>query len=432
MRRWSSYRRSIVFMSIAVICVCVRSAFASKDNPRETPVVKVVRENASAVVNISTERLIYLSENPFWGRYGSEFDMLFEKFFGYYTPRRALKLHSVGSGVILDTNGIIVTNAHVVNMASNVVVILRDGKSVEGKVMYEDPKDDIAIVKITPPEPLHAAKLGKPGDVMIGETVVAIGNPLGLENSVTVGVISGKDRKIEASNGRIVFDGLLQIDAPINPGNSGGALLNLNGELVGINVAVVQNSQSIGFAIPIEKVKKALDEYRRNKSVSVKRNISSNNTSSMKSQSLSPSFSSVGRRWDPFAEMERMRESMRRIFEDSFSGITSKGGMPGMFDTDLFYDTDFELKDLGDKYEMKINTKGLNKNKIDIEIHQHSLSISGEYSEQTEETTKNSSVRSHTYGSFLKSVSLPEDADTDKLTTTTQGDELIITIPKKK
>ncbi len=438
MSRLGLYRKCIVVLIcfIFISMISMGYVYASEDNPRETPVVKVVRENADAVVNISTERLVYLSENPFWGRYGSDFDMFFEKFFGYYTPRRALKLHSVGSGVILDSDGIIVTNAHVVNMASNVVVILRDGKSVEGKVMYEDPKDDIAIIKIDPPESLHAAKLGKPGDIMIGETVVAIGNPLGLENSVTVGVVSGKNRKIESNNGQIVFDGLLQIDAPINPGNSGGALLNLNGELVGINVAVVQNSQSIGFAIPVDKVKKALEEYRRNKIVSVRRNTSPNYSTGThvgQKQIGHPNSSyPLKEQWDPFAEMERMRERMRRMFEESFSGMMSKGGMPGMFNTDMFYDTDFELKDLGDRYEMRINISGLNKNKIDIEIHQHSLSISGEYSEQTEETTQHSSVRSHTYGSFLKSISLPDDADTDKMTTTTQGDELIVTIPKKK
>src|SRR3989338_1030890 len=255
---------SILFL-VALFFYSMAVAQETPPNPRETPVVKVVRENAEAVVNISTEHIILLRENPMWGHYGSEFDFWFDQFFGQPGRTRALKLKSVGSGVIVDKEGMIITNAHVVHMASNIFVILSDGTSVQGKVVYENPADDLAIIKIDSPKPLKVVKLGREDDILIGETVVAIGNPLGLENSVTVGIISGKEREIYSSRGEKVSDELIQIDATINPGNSGGALLNLNGELVGINVAVVQNSQSIGFAVPVKKIKQALEAHAHNK-----------------------------------------------------------------------------------------------------------------------------------------------------------------------
>ncbi len=251
---------------LVVLSFLLPSAIVGGDavNPRETPVVKVVRENAAAVVNISTEHIILLRENPAWGNYGSEFDFLFDQFFGLHQRTRALKLNSVGSGVVVDSNGIIVTNAHVVHMASNIFVVLNDGTSAAGKVVYENPRADLALIRVDPPKPLKAVSLGQDDDVMIGETVVAIGNPLGLENSVSAGVISGKDREVYSSRDEKVSEGLIQTDAPINPGNSGGALFNLAGELIGINVAVVQNSQSIGFAIPVKKVRGAIDAHQRN------------------------------------------------------------------------------------------------------------------------------------------------------------------------
>ncbi len=182
-----------VFLGIIIVIMSYRiDAYAlEKDNPRETPIVKIVRENKDAVVNISTERIALLRENPFWGSYGSEFDIFFENFYGRNMPQYALKLKSVGSGVIIDKNGIVVTNAHVVNMASNVFIVLNDGTSIKGQVMYEDPSIDLALVKIDPPKPLKEINLGTSNDIMIGETVVAIGDPLGLENSVTAGIITG-------------------------------------------------------------------------------------------------------------------------------------------------------------------------------------------------------------------------------------------------
>ena len=126
----------VIIFTVLFLIGYVLSSHAS--GVRETPVVKVVRDNREAVVNISTERIIYLRESPFWGNYDNEFDLLFESFFRMQRPLHTLKLKSVGSGVIIDKSGVIVTNAHVINMASNIYVILNDGTSVEGEVMYAD------------------------------------------------------------------------------------------------------------------------------------------------------------------------------------------------------------------------------------------------------------------------------------------------------
>ena len=228
---------------------------------RETPVVNVVREWGPNVVNIGTEKVVLLHQHPFWGQYGNQMDAVARQFFAPQSVN-AVKIKSVGSGVILNNEGIIVTNAHVVNMASKVYVSLSDGKSVEGTVLGIDQKGDLALVKIALPSPVKDMKLADTGNVMVGETVVAIGNPLGLENSVSVGVISGKSRFFQTPEHNIVMTDLLQTDAAINAGNSGGALLNLDGELIGVNLAVIQNASNIGFAVPADKIKAVLNLYR--------------------------------------------------------------------------------------------------------------------------------------------------------------------------
>ncbi|MBN1869217.1 MAG: trypsin-like peptidase domain-containing protein [Candidatus Omnitrophica bacterium] len=404
------------------------SVQAEMSSARETPVVKVVRDNAEAVVNISTEHIILLRENPYWGQYGSEFDYFFDQFFGIQRPRRALKLNSVGSGVIVDAQGVIVTNAHVVHMASNIFIVLNDGTSVPGKVVYENLKDDLAIVRIQPPKPLKQVKLGTTGDIMIGESVVAIGNPLGLENTVTLGVISGKDREINSPQGTTVMGELLQIDAPINPGNSGGALINLDGELVGINVAVVQNSQSIGFAIPVEKVKAALKSHEDNKNLAVKYRKAAGEPRQALSQNKPEPAQPVDR-WDPFEEMARMSDEMDRMFQGAFG----RGGSPGkgMFNSNIFYDSDFDIEDKGNEYVVKVEVKGVDKDKINIEINQGSLTVSGEHSAVEEEKGPDGYYSSQSIGSFLRTIPLPDDADTEKVKTEFEGDLIVITIPKK-
>ncbi|MBW2045681.1 MAG: trypsin-like peptidase domain-containing protein [Deltaproteobacteria bacterium] len=401
--------------------------FAFGDSPRETPIVKVVRQNAEAVVNISTERVVYLRERPFWGNYDSEFDFFFDQFFSPYHYGRAMKLKSVGSGVILDSEGIIVTNAHVVNMATSVFVVLNDGTSIEGRVMYENPQDDLAIIKIDSPKPLKSARLGSAEDIMIGETVVAIGNPLGLENTVTRGIISGKNRMIYTSRGLHLSDGLLQTDAPINPGNSGGALLNLDGELIGINVAVVQNSQNIGFAIPVNKVEAILAAYRQNRKLAV-------------GQRSKERFSPVGdydsgggreEEWDLFSQLQRMREEMNEMFKDAFDRRQQKRGI-GMFDSSFSYDMDYDMQETKDSYIVTLAIPGVNKDKLDVEINKDSISISGERSIITEEEEPNKVFKSKSFSSFVKILPLPADADAGKVKTDVNNNTVVITMPKKR
>ena len=231
-------------------------------SPRETPVVKVVRDNAASVVNIRTESLVDLKEHPAWGQYGERLDRFFKQYFGEDYSEGTVKLKSVGSGVIVDRAGLIVTNAHVVHRASTIYAVLRDGTVAEAAVVKVNTLDDLALIRIRPDRELRAVRFADVKTLMVGETVVAIGNPLGLENSVTTGVISGIDRAFKNTECDYACSGLLQTDASINPGNSGGALLNMDGELVGVNLAVVPGAQNIGFAVPVDKVMQMLGGRR--------------------------------------------------------------------------------------------------------------------------------------------------------------------------
>lgn len=231
-------------------------------SPRNTPVTGVVKERSSSVVNISTERIVPLQYHPYWVKYGGMFDNAFSQFQGVTVG--TVRLNGLGSGVIVSGDGLIVTNAHVVNMASKIYVILSDGKASEAALVAINPNMDLALIKIEPGRKLKPIKLAK--NIMVGETVISIGNPLGLENSVSVGVISGMNRKFSFAPAKDVFTGLIQTDASINQGSSGGALLNLDGELAGVNLAVIQNAQSIGFAIPSDKVRWMIEDYKEAKS----------------------------------------------------------------------------------------------------------------------------------------------------------------------
>ncbi|MDY0040852.1 MAG: trypsin-like peptidase domain-containing protein [Desulforhabdus sp.] len=245
-------------LAILLIFGAVACSNSHSRSFRDTPVVKVIERYAPAVVNIRTETVLDLKELPEWGEYGSELDRFLKDYFGRAYSKGTLKYKSIGSGVIVSSKGFIVTNAHVVLKAKNIYAVLNDGTILEAEVIKVSGPDDLALIKVNLPKPVVSPKLANFADVMIGETVIAIGNPLGLENSVTVGVISGKDRDFSSSRCVYICSGLLQTDASINPGNSGGALLNLDGELVGINLAVVQNAQNIGFAIPASKIENLL------------------------------------------------------------------------------------------------------------------------------------------------------------------------------
>lgn len=234
------------------------TAAQEEKSPRLTPLVQVMKEWAPSIVNISTERVVIVRTHPFWKLYGNLFDEFYNQF--GQSGVGTMKLNSLGSGVIVSGDGLIMTNAHVVTMASKIYVVLSNGAQAEAVLIAVKPEFDLALIKITTKTSLKPVKVA--ADVLIGETVVAVGNPFGLENSVSSGIISGVNRKFFVGDQQnFLLDGLLQTDAPINFGSSGGALLNLAGELVGINLAVAQNAQGIGFAVPYNQIQKMLDEY---------------------------------------------------------------------------------------------------------------------------------------------------------------------------
>jgi serine protease Do len=232
------------------------------ESRRVTSVVKVVRELAPMVVNIKTEAVVDLKRLPEWGRYGEALDEYFKQNYRDEYAEGVLKHKSLGSGVILGKSGHIVTNAHVVQRAQTIYVVLSDGTTLEAKLVRLSQPDDLAVIRADLPKTLGTVKLAKYEDMMIGETVIAIGNPYGLENTVTVGVLSGKNRVFSSKVCPYACSGLIQTDAPINPGNSGGPLFNLDGELVGINLVVAENAQSIGFAIPAYKIADLLKDEK--------------------------------------------------------------------------------------------------------------------------------------------------------------------------
>lgn len=226
---------------------------------RRTPIVNAVEKTGPAVANIRTERLITQRHvDPFFGSRSELFERYFNEFFGQSQKQMVEK--PLGSGVIIDEDGYIITNEHVVSRASKIKVRLSDGRDFEATMISSDPISDIAVLKIHSPEPLPYVKMGTSSDLMIGETVIALGNPFGLENSVTIGVLSAKNRTITFASeyGEIKYDDIIQTDALINPGNSGGPLINIDGELIGINTAIVNQAQGIGFAIPVDKVRETL------------------------------------------------------------------------------------------------------------------------------------------------------------------------------
>ncbi|MBD2183711.1 trypsin-like peptidase domain-containing protein [Planktothrix sp. FACHB-1355] len=215
-------------------------------------VTAAVNRVGPAVVRIDTERTVSRRLDPFFD------DPFFRRFFGEdFTaqPRQEL-LRGQGSGFIIDKGGIILTNAHVVNQADKVMVRLKDGRSLEGQVRGVDEITDLAVVKIDARDrDLPVASLGDSSQVQVGDWAIAVGNPLGLDNTVTLGIVSTLHRsstEVGVPDKRLDF---IQTDAAINPGNSGGPLLNEYGEVIGINTAIRADAMGIGFAIPINKAK---------------------------------------------------------------------------------------------------------------------------------------------------------------------------------
>jgi Do/DeqQ family serine protease len=252
------FNLKIFFATLAAIMLLLLTAPSSvrgEDTRRETAVVKAVKKVSPVVVNISSEYEVRQRVNPFSG-FGLDpsLESFFKDFFDPGYEQRYQKT-SLGSGVIIDgKRGFILTNNHVIQKTATITVILKDGREFKAQIVGADPQSDLAVLRISAKEPLPAIAMGNSDDLMVGETVFAIGNPFGFSNTVTTGVISSVNRSIRTED--MVYQDFIQTDASINPGNSGGPLLNINGELIGINTAIYAKAQGIGFAIPINKAKR--------------------------------------------------------------------------------------------------------------------------------------------------------------------------------
>jgi len=249
------YRRVVVLALIGQICT---SVWASESS-RRSPVVKAIDRVGPAVVNISTEQVIEQQVQPFQGFRDPLFDDFFRDFF---EPRRQrMTRTSLGSGVIVRSDGYVVTNEHVIINGGRVRVTLADERDFDAQLVGTDSDSDLAVLRVDTKESLPVASMGDSESILIGETVIAIGNPFGLSHTVTTGVVSALGRSLKTEK-QTYFD-FIQTDASINPGNSGGPLLNIDGELIGINTAIYQKAQGIGFAIPANRAKRIVDDLIR-------------------------------------------------------------------------------------------------------------------------------------------------------------------------
>jgi S1-C subfamily serine protease len=233
---------------------------------QEEAIINVVKKASPAVVSIVVSK-----QFPVFERYYEEWAPFGEPFFKIQIPQyrqKGTEKKNVGwgSGFIISEDGLILTNKHVVlEEDAEYTVVTNDEQQYKAKILAKDPVQDLAVLKIEAKKPLPTLKLGDSDNLQIGQTVIAIGNALGeFQNTVSVGVISGLGRKITASGGSFVevLEDVIQTDAAINPGNSGGPLLNLRGEVIGINTAMSVEGENIGFAIPINKAKKAIEQVK--------------------------------------------------------------------------------------------------------------------------------------------------------------------------
>jgi len=257
-------RIRVLMVCCVIFTWCLAGVAWSAATPGQlNSVAPLVEKVKHSVVNLFTTQVIkgnplepfFGPDSPFREFFGDEF---FKRFFG----DRPMKTQALGSGFIISEDGYIITNNHVVEKATEIKVKLDNGKEYDAKVVGRDPKTDVALIKVTPskdfPKP---ARLGDSDQVNVGDWVMAVGNPFGLGHTVTLGIISAKGRVIGAGP----YDDFLQTDAAINPGNSGGPLFNMEGEVIGINTAIIAQGQGIGFAIPINLVKTLLPQLKEGK-----------------------------------------------------------------------------------------------------------------------------------------------------------------------
>ena len=246
--------------------LAVAPAAPAAAQAKPTNLADLVDQVAAAVVNISATQTVEDSDAAPDLPKGTPFDEMFEEFFknhGINPEPRARRAQSLGSGFVIDPSGIVITNNHVIGDANDIMVIFTDGRKLKAKVIGKDPKVDVAVLKVKSDKPLKTVKFGDSDKMRVGDGVMAVGNPFGLGETVTAGIISARNRNIDSGP----YDDFLQTDASINKGNSGGPLFNLKGEVIGINTAILSpsgGSIGIGFATPsatVMPVIQQLEEY---------------------------------------------------------------------------------------------------------------------------------------------------------------------------
>jgi serine protease Do len=262
-RRLAAFISILVVMTFFLITHNTQAAFPAVGKEAPASFADLADEVAHSVVNISTTQVVkgspmqpFFEPNaPFRDFFGEDF---FKRFFGDI-PQGEMRTHALGSGFVIDQNGSILTNNHVIEKATEIKVKLENGKEYDAKVIGRDPKTDLALIQTKVdadlPKPVG---LGDSDAIRVGDWVMAVGNPFGLGHTVTTGIISARGRIIGAGP----YDDFLQTDAAINPGNSGGPLFNMKGEVIGINTAIVAQGQNIGFAIPVNMAKALLPQLK--------------------------------------------------------------------------------------------------------------------------------------------------------------------------
>ncbi len=225
------YRLLAPLAVLALVAAAVAPAGAA--DPRRTAIVEAIESQRDAVVNIHGQKLVPGGDTEEDGG--------------------LRRVNGMGTGVVIDPRGYVVTNFHVVEGVKKIEVTMASGDSTTATLVSHDLRTDLAVIKVETSKPLPVIRMGTSSDLMIGETVIALGNAYGYEHTVTRGIISALHRSVEVSRTQR-YDDLIQTDASINPGNSGGPLLNINGEMIGVNVAVRAGAQGIGFAIPVDHV----------------------------------------------------------------------------------------------------------------------------------------------------------------------------------
>ncbi|HMB95919.1 MAG TPA: trypsin-like peptidase domain-containing protein, partial [Tepidisphaeraceae bacterium] len=238
----------LVLMTIAI----AQPARAGDEsiNLRRTNTVDVVDKTKNAVVYISSTKIVQQRFSPFGN----------DPFWQDFSQVRNVPVGSLGSGFIVHPDGYIVTNNHVIDRARQINVELVDGRKFDADLVSSDAEADLAILKIHADKPLQTLQLGDSSDLMIGEPVIAVGNPLGFSHSVSTGIVSAIHRDLKNSEGKTMLGDLIQTDAAINPGNSGGPLLNAYGQVIGINTAIRGDAQNIGFAIGVNRLRDLIPE----------------------------------------------------------------------------------------------------------------------------------------------------------------------------